>query len=1459
MSDVRPARARTPRRRRPAMGWRIVRGLALGIVGLVAAVAVAVPLLLFTATGRSVLVGLVEIATRAAGMPVTIARVGGSGLDDLELGGIKVADRDGVWLGIDRVRLVWHPRALLGRVFAADTLDIGRVDVTRPPASDGTASSSSGPFTLPVGIDLKAFKVGTVALASPVAGQAVELGLAGSLGLPANDATAPVTATLSVDGRGESAPDANLAFSFVPATATLKAKLDGEEPAGGVLHRMIGVADASPLTVALAGDGTLDDWNGTLSLALGSETLTSGKARIERVTGGRRVTAGFDATIETLLPQTIKPVVAGTTRAEAIALIEDDGDIVVDKAAISGAGGSLTAKGSLSGTKRTLDFTFDAKVAGSDIYAPLVGPVATWQGATVSAKIGGTAFAPTLSLDGTIDAPTTATLTAKQAKIKANIAPAGGSLFGGDSTQHLTANVLLDGASLAGKALSAKGAPSLAVEGTLDAGGKVVIDKARLQALDIAADATGTWDRGTGTLDLTAVAADLKPLGTLIGQPLAGTLKLKASANGDPAAQTGSVDIDLTASGLATGLPEVDGLVGKTPRLSAALKAGATAVTIDRFSLESAKLQAEASGSYGEGGDGIRLKATVADLRALAPTLGGKASVDATIAGTFAAPTVKADIRSDEVIAAGERISRVKATIDGGRRTDGTLSATIALDGTARGNPVTARTSVSTGPNGDVLDIAKLDLVGLTAAGKLTRPTTGNPSGRLTVSARDIAPAAALAGIAATGGFDAAIDLGANGGNAAHVTLKSAQAAALGYDVRDVALDATVTDPLGAAAVRGTATLGGLTGDGIAADGVRVSVSGPLSALAVTAGGRLNGATLATEGTVGLPQPIGAAGPIRIALTSFSASRDAVTARLTRPGTITVNGDSVALDLALGVSGGGSATVRGTAGARQLGLDVRLEALPLALANVVKPDLGAAGTLAGRLGIAGTPAAPRIDYDLTVRGARVAAMPAAMPAVDAAVRGQTQNGRLGVTGTVTAGTTRLILDGSAPLDARGRFDLGVRGTADLALIDQIAPSPSRRVGGTLTLDGRVTGPITAPDFAGDLVLANASASDVLIGFAFQKIDGRARIENRVARIQSFAGTSRGGGTLSASGTVSLDPTQGMPANLTVTTQNLVLRYEGMVQATANSQIAITGPVLSGPLVAGKIDLGRVDVTIPNRLPNSVAPIAVEHINVPPAKLAFFPKPSPLKANGQTAPAAAPPYAANLNLAISASRHVFVSGQGIDAEFSGSFTLTGTSAAPIVNGGLTLRRGTFQLLTQQLTFNTGTIAFVDSLDPVLNLTASTQSGDVIASVNVTGRASAPQIGFSSQPSLPPDEVLSRILFNKSAGGLTIPQALMLADAVANMTGITGHGPGVLGQLKSQVGLSQLAVTTDKNDNPQVQLGGYPVKNLYVGVVQGLTAATTGVRVNVDVTKNVQLQGTVGSNGTTTLGIGTEMEY
>ena len=105
----------------------------------------------------------------------------------------------------------------------------------------------------------------------------------------------------------------------------------------------------------------------------------------------------------------------------------------------------------------------------------------------------------------------------------------------------------------------------------------------------------------------------------------------------------------------------------------------------------------------------------------------------------------------------------------------------------------------------------------------------------------------------------------------------------------------------------------------------------------------------------------------------------------------------------------------------------------------------------------------------------------------------------------------------------------------------------------------------------------------------------------------------------------------------------------------------------------------------------------------------------------------------------------------------------------------------------------------------------------ASIRVTGYALKPEIGFTSTPALPEDELLSRLLFGTSITNLSAPEALQLAAAVAALQG-GGSGLNPINAVRRAAGLDRLRILPADPQTGQgtsIAAGKYVTRRLVCG--------------------------------------------
>ena len=81
-----------------------------------------------------------DLISRALSTPTTRVSIGaveGALSSDATIRNIAITDRDGVWLRLDRARLIWRRAALFSRRLEVDRLEIGTLEFLRRPVPGG--------------------------------------------------------------------------------------------------------------------------------------------------------------------------------------------------------------------------------------------------------------------------------------------------------------------------------------------------------------------------------------------------------------------------------------------------------------------------------------------------------------------------------------------------------------------------------------------------------------------------------------------------------------------------------------------------------------------------------------------------------------------------------------------------------------------------------------------------------------------------------------------------------------------------------------------------------------------------------------------------------------------------------------------------------------------------------------------------------------------------------------------------------------------------------------------------------------------------------------------------------------------------------------------------------------------------------------------------------------------------
>jgi translocation and assembly module TamB len=1392
--------------------WRQLRIRALKTIAFVVlgvlAFGVAVVLGINTGPGRRFVADQIAGLEFENGMRISVARIDGSLYGKMILRGLSVRDLRGEFLYSPEIRVDWHPFAYLENHVDVRSATAQRVILRRSPQFRATPPSDA-PLLPDLDVDVGELKIDRFIAEPPVSGKRRIMTIAGAAHIA--DGRAQINAkggTIAVEGK-DGGDRFVAVLDAVPERNRLDLDLDVDAPRGGLIAGLAGLTQ--PVTLKLAGKGDWAAWNGNLNANLGAGELArlalTARNGTFTIKGPTQVAKLFTGPTASLLgPITNLDLVTAFTkrRATVSGLISSDAFV-------------LTPNGLVDLSANTFE---DLKLA-----------FVLRKPAAIAPNLSGAGLAANLTLNGAFTTPgVNYELVARRLVMNdmglENLSARGAAKVDAGhilipvaaKVSRITGLDSVAGGSLANVTLNG----DLAIDGTRVLSDNMRIRSDRIDAkLILAADLskglyTGAIDGRIDNYRLDSVGIfdirtnmDLKT--ERQGFALQGTVRARSTKLLNDNLQTylgGNFSASSNVRYGSDGVVHFSGVRLTAPLLRVTNGQGSWS--------PNGRIALAANGTSKQYGNlGVRATGTIANpdahVTAEHPGLGiGLANLDARITG-----------------APGGYHLDAKADTDYG--------------------PLTADVNLGLGKATSV-QINKANLSGVDFAGRIVQTPAGPFAGQLTANGNGI------------GGL---VRLDAEG---------KYQAAEFHLRAKDATFAGPANLSIGSAIIDGRAVL--YDKPYIVADAQIAGTS--IGALDLAAArvivdyrdgrGKAKGLI---EGVSGVPFRLGLNADLqpelwRVALDGKVRGLDVKTASPARIVPKDGTYELLPTDITFG---GGSLKLAGSYGAG-IKVQSRLEGVDLAILNAFAPGYGIGGKASGSFDFeqASATAFPRADARLTLNNfTRTSSTTVSQP-VDVNFVG------------------KLLADG-----AEGRAVIRRGGTVIGRLVADLRPLPpgegtwsTRLMEAPLSGGIRYNGPsdtlfsfagLAGQSLSGPIGLAadfSCRVSDPCINGVVQGRDMVYENQAYGTRLSSmalsgkFTGNSleltsltakAGDGTVSASGRVSLAAAQGYPMDLTVKLDRARLARSDALSATATGTVRLTKAAGEPALLSGDI-----------RLPETRYQIVREGAAQIPrlTGVRFKPPKGPARITGdEPAPTGANAFALiRLDLHLRAPDKLYVSGMGLESEWTADFNVTGTSAAPSLAGEVKLVRGTLGFASRSFEITNGLISFTggQTIDPTVAITATDDVDDVTVSVNVSGRAYNPTIDFSSDPSLPDDEVLSRILFGSSIANLSALQAVQLASSLNSLRG-TGGGLNPLGKLRSAAGIDRLRILGPDEATGRgtaVAAGQYITDDIYVELITD-ARGFTATQLEVSVTKWLSVLSQAGGSGVNSLNVRIKKDY
>ncbi|MFH1136250.1 MAG: translocation/assembly module TamB domain-containing protein [Pseudomonadota bacterium] len=1391
----------------------------------------------------------------------------GAGLPGrLRLAYFSLADNKGVWLKGEDLAVDWSLRDLFEGRLRLPRARLGKVVlVRRPEPPESPSASAAAPFELPPSIHFPSISLGKleisrIILEQPLVSDTAEFTLKGFF-VSAGPAASSRIDLHRVDGPSDGL---SLGLDLTGSPPELTVKVEMNEAAGGTLGELMGMSPPGVVSASFTGSGPLAAWSGKLETHL--ENVLDLQVKIDlavgepaglNLVGGLSIAPGWapgevegflgrrlDFDLKTSLEGRRKLLLRSLNARTATADVSLTADLDLE---------TLGVEGSYVVTPLDLNYLFELAGVAVETGRPITG--------TVTGVVG----RPTFAVSGDLGPVTFAGMRAELVARKLDFCPTISFFEGWDGfTSH--GRVGLKGFK---SFLDGLVPEDLEVEFVTGMDGVE-----RYHITKFTAD--GGWEKVdfSGELDIDTLdyntttkveIAELKRLAPFGRLGLSGEAAVETSLRGG--FESGLIQADIRGQWKnIKGLPrETRSLSGKDLNFLVKGDYHDGAARLD-LSAEGGKSRFSGQGKVDLEKKGLALdyKLDLGGVGEFLAQYGLEVSERGTIAGRlsgpWADPVLTAEAGLDR-LAVGNLLfvdPRVETNWSG---LAGDLH--LGVKASAQAGKLGVSLGAEVEPRKDRTAIKGFELAasGVKVEGNLAvEHETGRLDGLVGVKAKDISPLAGFLGLGLGGSLDGAIGLSSRKqGQEATIKARGRNISRGDWRVGALSLDGRAGDLFGGRKLEASLNVENAGDSKVKFKKLFFSVAGDLDGMKIKVAA--NGAAFrpfsmkaeAELSRQGMPLD-----RTSLKINTFSGKFDNYPFRLAVPASVEKRGAYLSLDgLDLRLSSG-SIKGSGLLTPERASIEVKAENMSLAPVNMFI-STPVEGLVSGGISISGAPARPRLDSYWRVRGLRlVGPDPKDAPPVDFDLKIVVEDGLLSTRADLRGlGKDPGVLEASLPV----RFSLGpflletvpdgdlsgrMNADLDLRLIPLLLSLDDQVVSGTARIHLTAVGSPGHPLASGSVQVIDGRYENLRTGTILKNIKVRMEAQGSKLTISEASAGDGEGGTVSAVGSILLSGEKNFPYDAILKIKNLRLIRLDLLRAVGSGALGINGDLAVAGL-SGRIQIDPAELSIPKKMPVSMAAVEVEEINRPPEDAPAPPPASPMKVM--------------LNVELIMPGRFFVRGNDLESEWKGRLSLTGLTTAPVIHGDLEVLRGKYSFLGKRFAFTSGLLSFsgADPPDPIISLTGEAETQDLTAVVKITGPIMNPRISLTSDPVYPQDEILARLLFGRTMNEITPLQALSLAYAASGLTGGSGWSLDPIGRARKLLGVDQIEVKENKQGQTQVGAGKYLGDRVYLQAESGFSSGDQKLTVEVEITPRLSLETDVGADAQGGLGINWKFDY
>lgn len=385
------------------------------------------------------------------------------------------------------------------------------------------------------------------------------------------------------------------------------------------------------------------------------------------------------------------------------------------------------------------------------------------------------------------------------------------------------------------------------------------------------------------------------------------------------------------------------------------------------------------------------------------------------------------------------------------------------------------------------------------------------------------------------------------------------------------------------------------------------------------------------------------------------------------------------------------------------------------------------------------------------------------------------------------------------------------GGVDLRFLKAFTPPGLYDPVGTLVLVADAHGTVGAPEVRGEVDLKDGGITVLALQQRFRDIELKVTGTGKHVEVENFS--MRGGeGKLTTTATLDIGPKGALDLDAKAVLSKFPLARPGLPQMQIDATVTAAVDVgaektdIDIRVAKSKVLVTGYSVRAPKAIPDNVAVRGHHGELVRPIDLKQMQK--------EEKAALQEDDGSRMALRIRLTDPVRFTGPATEMEWKGSIAVDKGPGGQTVTGKLRAEEGRFDLLGNRFKIETGEVTLPEgelTIDPFLVVVAATDTPVARVKVTIRGRASRPQMIFSSEPPMAQPQLLT-LLLTGSADANEADSQRVLAEAATLL--VIAENPALANFVTRSTGLDYVGVSFgETTDQPILTVGKHIDRKIY----------------------------------------------